>query len=62
MKDEIVGEYPYNIEIRDNVVVHFESKENPASGTVFNPRFRVDDNYRINRIKELIAELSQINR
>lgn len=63
MKNGVAGEYPYNIEVRDNeVVVHFESKENPARGTVFNLRFKVTDRDRRNRIEELITELSQIDK
>ncbi len=62
MKDKIIGEYPYNIEERDNeLFVHLESKENLVRGTVCNLRFKVTDNYRRNRIKELISELSQID-
>jgi len=61
MSDNIIVEYPYNIEELDNeLVVHFESKENPARGTVFNLRFKISDRYRRNRIKELMSELSKI--
>lgn len=61
MSENIIGEYPYSIEERDNeLVVHFESKENPTRGTVFNLRFKVSDRYRRNRIKELMSELSKI--
>ena len=56
-----MGEYPYHIEERDDeLVVHFESKLNPAGKTVFNLRFKILDRYRRNQIKELISELSKI--
>ena len=62
MKNEILGEYPFRIEERfDELVVHFESKQNPLRGTVFNLRFNVRDKQKRNRIKEIIAELSKID-
>ena len=62
MKENIIGEYPYNIEERDNeIFVHLESKQNLARGTVCNLRFKVSDKYRRDRIKELILELSRID-
>jgi len=62
VKDEILGEYPFRIEERfDELVVHFESKQNPLRGTEFNLRFRVKDKQKRSRIKEIIAELSKID-
>ncbi len=62
MAEEILGEYPFRIEERyDEVVVHFESKQNPLRGTVFNLRFKVKDKVKRDRIKEIMSELSKID-
>ena len=61
--ENILGEYPYHIEERDDeLVVHFNSKENPNRGTVFNLRFRIIDKYRRDRIKAMISEISKIDK
>ena len=58
-----MGEYPFNIEERfDELVIHFESKENPLRGTVFNLRFKIKDKSKRNRIKEITDELSKIDK
>ncbi len=62
MTDDVLGEYPFRIEERfDELVVHFESKQNPLRGTVFNLRFNVKDKNKRERIKEIISELSKID-
>lgn len=62
MTHEILGEYPFRIEERfDEMIVHFESKQNPLRGTVFNLRFKVKDKSKRARIKEIISELSKID-
>ena len=61
--EDVLGEYPYSIEDRDNeLMVHFESKETPDRGTVFNLRFKVTDKYRRKRIKEIVSELARIDK
>ena len=61
-KDNILGEYPFRIEERfDELIIHFESKQNPLRGTVFNLRFRITDKHKRNRIKEIVDELKRIN-
>ena len=58
---KIVGEYPYWIDERvAELVVHFESKESPGRGTVFNLRFSTTDPAKRARVKELLDELSDI--
>jgi len=60
--DKILVEYPFRMEERyDEMVVHFESKQNPLRGTVFNLRFKVKDKSKRERIKEIISELSEID-
>ena len=62
MKEDILGEYPFNIEERfDEIIIHLQSKENPLGGTVLNLRFRIRDRDKRDRIKEIIHELSLID-
>ena len=63
MKENIVGEYPFKVEERfEELVIHFESKKNPLRGTVFNLRFKIKDKDKRSRIKEMIDELSKIDK
>ena len=63
LMEDVLGGYPYHVEERDDeLVIHFDSKETPGRGTVFNLRFRITDRYRRDRIKTAISELASIDK
>lgn len=65
MTREIVGEYPMEIEEKeDEIKIVFFPKEKTAENpdkVLFQLRFKITDNYRRNKIREIFDELKKID-
>lgn len=63
---DVVGEYPMEIvEKEDEIKMEFFPKEKTAENpnkVLFQLRFKVKDNYRKNKIREIFNELKKIDK